>query len=121
MKQVVFILMALGLAGCGQHERFDGRSGSSSGASVSRSAPMAFGPISKACMASDRKARSRALCGCIQAAANQTLNASQQRRAVAFYDNPHRAQEVRQSDRTNDERFREAYRYSRDRAKRLRA
>lgn len=115
MKQVFLTLVVLGLAGCGQHERFDGRTGPS----VSRAAPMASGPISKACMASDRKARSRALCGCIQAAANQTLNGSQQRRAVAFYNDPHRAQEVRQSDRSNDERFWDAYRAYGDRAKQL--
>ena len=115
MKKAIAIAMVLAVGACGQADRFQG----SSGNSVSRSAPMAFGPISKACMASDRKARSRALCGCIQAAANQTLNASQQRRAVGFYNDPHRAQEVRQSDRTNDERFWEAYRAYGDRAERL--
>ena len=115
MKQVLLTLMALGLAGCGQHERFDSRGTPS----VSRAAPMASGPISRACMTSDRKARSQALCGCIQAAANQTLNGSQQRRAVAFYNDPHSAQEVRQSDRANDERFWEAYRAYGDRAKQL--
>lgn len=115
MKQVLAIAMVLALAACGRAERFQGTSGNT----VSRSAPVAFGPISKACMASDRKARSRALCGCIQAAANTTLNSSQQRRAVAFYNDPHRAQEVRQSDRSNDERFWEAYREYGDRAKRL--
>lgn len=116
MKQVILIAMVLAVAGCGRADRFTGTAPSNT---VSRSAPMAFGPISKACMASDRKARSRALCGCIQAAANQTLNASQQRRAVAFYNDPHSAQDVRQSDRTNDERFWEAYRAYGDRAERL--
>ncbi|MEO1138713.1 MAG: hypothetical protein AAFW87_04575 [Pseudomonadota bacterium] len=38
---------------------------------------------------------------------------------MAFYNDPHRAQEVRQSDRSNDERFWEAYREYGDRAKRL--
>jgi len=114
MKQVFLTLLVLGLAGCGQPDRFEGRT-----ASVSRTAPMAFGPISKACMSSDRKARSRELCGCIQAAANQTLSGSQQRRAVAFYNDPHRAQEVRQSDGGNDERFWKAYREYGARAERL--
>lgn len=115
MKQVVLLSLVLTLGACGQAERFQG----SSANTVSRSAPVAFGPISQACLASDRKSRSRALCGCIQAAANQTLNPSQQRRAVAFYNNPHRAQEVRQSDRVNDERFWEAYRAYGARAERL--
>lgn len=115
MKQVFLTLTVLGLAGCGQHERFDSRHTPS----VSRGAPMASGPIANACMTSDRKARSRALCGCIQAAANQTLNASQQRRAVAFYNDPHSAQEVRQSDRSSDERFWEAYRAYGERAEQL--
>jgi hypothetical protein len=80
---------------------------------------MASGPINQACLASDRKARSRALCGCIQAAANQTLTGAQQRRAVAFYSNPQLAQDIRQSDSPNDERFWEAYRAYGERAERL--
>ncbi len=71
--------------------------------------PSASGPISQACLASDRTARSRALCGCIQAVANQTLGGSDQRRAASFYSDPQRAQEVRQSDRSSDEAFWEAY------------
>ena len=71
--------------------------------------PMAFGPINSACMASERKARSRSLCGCIQAVADQTLSSSQQRRAVSFYENPQKAQNIRQSDRAGDEAFWEAY------------
>lgn len=74
-----------------------------------RSAPVAFGPISKACLQSDRKGRSRELCGCIQAAADRTLSRAQQRRSVAFYNDPHLAQEVRQSDRAADEAFWNAY------------
>ena len=69
----------------------------------------ASGPISKACMASDRKARSRERCGCIQAVANDTLSASDQRLAVTFYNDPHRAQEVRQSDNAGHERFWQTY------------
>lgn len=114
MKQVFMTIMVLGLAGCGQPDRFEGRS-----SSVSRSAPVAFGPISKACMASDRKGRSRALCGCIQSAADQTLTSSEQRRAAGLYNDPHRAQEIRQSDRSNDERFWKAYRAYGERAERL--
>ena len=110
MKQILMLGMALLLAGCSGPDRFKGsRAGSPSNSSVSRSAPVASGPISAACLASDRKARSRQLCGCIQVAANKTLNNTQQRRAVQFYSNPHLAQEVRQSDRSADERFWQAY------------
>lgn len=114
MKQVIIMAMVLLLAGCGGGDRFKGRSGSK----VSQSAPMAFGPISKACMASDRKARSRALCGCIQWAANRELSGVQQRRAVKFYRDPHMAQEIRQSDRAGDERFWNAYKAYGERAER---
>ena len=102
MRQAIILGLVFTLAGCGGGDRF-------SGDNVSRGAPMAFGPISKACMASDRKARSRQLCGCIQAAADQTLSGSQQRRAVKFYRDPHSAQEIRQSDRGGNERFWTAY------------
>lgn len=110
MKQILILGMVLLLASCGRADRFKSpRSGGSGASPVSRSAPVASGPISTACLASDRKARSRQLCGCIQAAANQTLSNTQQRRAVQFYSNPHMAQEVRQSDRSADERFWQAY------------
>lgn len=102
MRQAIFLGLITILAGCGGSDRFRGDN-------ISRGAPMAYGPISKACMASDRKARSRQLCGCIQAAADQTLTGSQQRRAVKFYRDPHSAQEIRQSDRSGNERFWKAY------------
>jgi len=41
----------------------------------------AAGPIERACMASDRGA-SRALCGCIQQAADMTLSGGDQKRAA---------------------------------------
>lgn len=112
MKHLILMALILSVAACGRHERFKGGQGPSGGGgySVARTAPMASGPISQACLSSDRKARSRELCGCIQYAANQTLNASEQRRAVRFYSDPHTAQEIRQSDRAADERFWKAYR-----------
>ena len=73
------------------------------------SKPFATGPIHSACMSSDRKARSRTLCGCIQAVADQRLTGAQQTRAVGFYRDPHSAQVVRTSDRPADERFWETY------------
>ncbi|MCR9145595.1 MAG: hypothetical protein NXH74_00175 [Rhodobacteraceae bacterium] len=111
MKNLVVIAMVLMVAACGRAERFKGAPGP-----LTAGAPMAFGPISKACMTSDRKRRSRTLCGCIQAVANDTLTNSQQRRAVGFYRDPHSAQDVRQSDRAVDERFWKAYREYGDRA-----
>ncbi|MCF3593136.1 arginine transporter [Rhodobacteraceae bacterium LMO-12] len=70
---------------------------------------LASGPISKACLASDRKARSREKCGCIQAVANDSLNSSDQRLAASFYSDPHRAQVIRQSDNSGHERFWQSY------------
>ena len=57
----------------------------------------------------DRKARSAERCGCIQAVANDTLSASDQRLAVSFYGDPHKAQEIRQSDNAAHERFWQSY------------
>ena len=82
-----------------------------------RTKPFATGPIGSACQASDRKARSRALCGCIQAVADQSLSNTQQRRAVAFYSDPNRAQEIRQSERPGDKQFWKAYSNYAERAK----
>jgi hypothetical protein len=114
MKQAFFLSFAVFLAGCGGgSDRFRGDR------LPPGAMPIASGPISNACMASDRRARSRALCGCIQAAADQTLSRSEQRRAVGFYNDPHSAQEIRQSDRASDERFWQAYRAYGERAERL--
>ena len=66
------------------------------------------GSIERACLSSDRP-KSRALCGCIQQAADVTLNGRDQRMAARFFADPHRAQEVRQSDRRRDEAFWQRY------------
>ncbi len=71
--------------------------------------PFANGPINKACMASDRKARSRSLCGCIQSVADNTLSPAQQRVAISFYNDPHKAQVMRQSDKASNEAFWQDY------------
>lgn len=106
MKTFVTLGMILVLAGCGGVNRFEGRT---SRGPAPLYAPTANGPIKSACLASDRKARSGRLCGCIQAVADQTLSRGDQRRAVGFYDDPHSAQEIRQSDRARDETFWKAY------------
>lgn len=86
------------------------------GGSVSRNAGpdyrvarIASGPISRACISSDRRARNPELCGCIQGAADIELTHSDQKMAVRFYRDPHRAQEVRQSDRSSHEAFWKRY------------
>lgn len=61
--------------------------------------------IENACLRSDRQAKSRALCSCIQQAANLTLTASDQKLASTFYRNPEKAQELRQSPRRAHEIF----------------
>ena len=67
------------------------------------------GPIQRACMKSDRKAASRSLCRCIQNAARGTLSSSDQRIAATFFRDPHRSQEIRQSDRRSHEIFWKKY------------
>ncbi|WP_380057237.1 hypothetical protein ACFE33_04025 [Falsihalocynthiibacter sp. SS001] len=56
-------------------------------------------------MSSNRKQASRPLCGCIQDVADMMLSRKEQKMAAKFFEDPHRAQEVRQSDRSSDERF----------------
>ncbi|MBU2981379.1 hypothetical protein KO498_06085 [Lentibacter algarum] len=84
-----------------------GGNGYKSASSTARSPAKSFatGPISKACMASDRKARSRELCGCVQAVANLSLSSRDQAIAASFYKDPQRSQDMRQSDNANHERF----------------
>lgn len=101
-RLILTISTILVLAACG------GSTSQRSGA-MPTAAPMATGPINTACLQSNRKARSRALCGCIQAVANQSLSSSDQRRAVKFYQDPDLAQKIRQSDRPGDERFWRSY------------
>lgn len=61
--------------------------------------------IERACLKSDRKASSRALCGCIQQAADLTLKNVDQRKAAKFFKDPHKAQELRQADGRANETF----------------
>ena len=68
------------------------------------------GDVAKACVASGRDAANRSLCSCVQQVANQNLNASDQRRAAGFFDDPDSAQETRISDRSGDEAFWTRYR-----------
>jgi len=77
------------------------------------------GEIGKACIKADRKAASSRLCSCVQRAADQTLTGSDQRRAAVFFDEPHKAQETRQSDNRSSERFWKRYKKFSTTAKRM--
>ena len=63
------------------------------------------GVLSRACMRSDRKAATRPMCNCIQQVANQNLSRADQRLAATFFKDPHKAQEIRQSDLRSHEKF----------------
>ena len=67
------------------------------------------GPISSACMKSDRQAASAALCGCIQQVADQVLQGSDQRRAAQFFADPDKAQAAWRSQSSSDDRFWDRY------------
>ena len=67
--------------------------------------PAEAGRIERACMASDRAANNRALCGCIQQVADMTLTGREQRQAARFFKDPQKAQDIRQSDNANHEVF----------------
>lgn len=74
------------------------------------------GEVGRACVAGGRGAASPALCSCVQGVADQVLNASEQRRAAAFFDDPDLAQRARTSDGAQDEAFWARYRAFADRA-----
>lgn len=66
-------------------------------------------PIEHACNTSDRKAANRALCNCIQQAADMTLSKGDQRRAVTFFKDPDKAHKVWMSKSNGDDAFWERY------------
>lgn len=72
-------------------------------------APAEAGMIDRACLTSGRKAANRALCKCIQFVADQSLTRSDQRLAATFFRDPHKAQEIRQSDQGSHEEFWQRY------------
>ena len=67
------------------------------------------GPIERACMASARSSGNRALCGCIQQAADATLTGSDQRRAAKFFKDPDAAHATWISKSKSDDAFWERY------------
>ena len=86
MKPIIAALLATTLlASCG---------GGRSSQVVTRSAS---GPISAACEQAARKGASAERCGCVQAVANDSLSRRDQQLGASFFQDPHRAQEIRQS------------------------
>ncbi len=65
--------------------------------------------IERACLQSGSPASSRALCGCIQDAANLTLAPAEQKLAASFFRDPAKAEEIRQSTRRTHRKFWERY------------
>lgn len=74
------------------------------------------GDIGRACMDAGRAAAKPALCSCIQQVANQSLSASDQRRAADFFSDPQKAQDTRTSSNASTEAFWLRYRAFSDRA-----
>lgn len=98
----LLVVAAFALAACGGGNKVSRYSGGAT-------ANFASGPISAACLRADRKAANRRLCGCIQGVANQRLSSGDQRMAARFFTDPHRAQEIRQSDNASHEAFWKRY------------
>lgn len=65
----------------------------------------ATGPIGTACLIHDRRNASRALCGCVQAAADMTLSQADQQRGVRFFSEPEMLNEIKVSDSVANEAF----------------
>ena len=73
--------------------------------------------IERACLQADRSAANRALCGCIQEAANMSLSGGDQKIAAGFFKDPQKAQDMRQSDRRSHEIFWKRYKQFGDMAR----
>ncbi len=99
MRRIVIIVGILALAGCGH------RGGSSQNRNLG--SYHAVGVISQACMASGRSQANGPVCSCVQAAANETLNSSDQSRAAALFGDPEKAEELRMSGASFWDRYRE--------------
>ncbi|MGB3244940.1 MAG: hypothetical protein WBB25_10420 [Sulfitobacter sp.] len=95
----------LSIAGCGGGSSYASKNARGYGAAPSVVVQFARGPIQQACQSGGRKAASHTRCGCVQAVANQTLSGADQRRGAQYFKNPHKLQEVRQSDNAGNERF----------------
>ena len=95
-KVLAGVLIVVLVAGCGSNRADRARH------VVARAAS---GPIASACMVAGRGGATRARCGCVQSVADVTLTGSDQRLGASFFSDPHRAQEIRQSDNASHEAF----------------
>ncbi|MBK0326517.1 hypothetical protein I5535_04335 [Rhodobacteraceae bacterium F11138] len=73
--------------------------------SVSIPVQVDAGVIDRACRTSGRTAATPQMCRCIQSVAKDSLSRTDRRKAAKFFQDPHMAQEIRQSDRRSDEVF----------------
>ena len=82
--------------------------------------PAAYaGPIENACLEADRSKATRALCSCIQAVADTSLNNKDQVEAASFFEDPQKAQDTRMSDNPQKEKFWERYKNWTERASKV--
>lgn len=65
--------------------------------------------MNRACLRSDRDGATRKMCRCIQKVANKSLSRADQKLAASFIKEPHKAQEIRQSNRRSHEIFWKRY------------
>lgn len=61
--------------------------------------------IRKACLKAGRDGATHMLCGCIQGVADKYFKRKDQKLAASFFKDPHKAQEIRQSDNRKHEIF----------------
>lgn len=77
------------------------------------------GPILAACLSAGRTGATRERCGCVQSVANTSLSSGDQRLGASFFSDPHRAQEIRQSDSSANAAFWERWKAFGDEAARI--
>ncbi len=99
----VACIAMVGLTACGGGSRYS--NGNAGRGYTPQPVLFASGPIQKACLSGNRKAATAARCGCVQAVADQSLPANDQRRGAALFKDPHKLQEIRQSNNASNERF----------------
>ncbi len=105
VRAIALGLVLTALAACGSGRSGHSNTVNSARTSIYNPALFATGPISQACLRGGRDQANRARCGCVQAVANRHLSSNDQRRGVAFFDDPQLAQDTRQSDNPSSERF----------------
>lgn len=78
-------------------------------AALASCSPRVSGEIATACMEGGRSAANAALCSCVQQAANQTLNGSDQATAATFFEDPQKAQDMKASRTSRADAFWDRY------------